>query len=179
MNTGALLCFISFSIKERSRNVSFCFIYNVLWIHLVASNQKEVPFLQEDAHVWWMFRGFAPTDVEEPSPEHLGRVRPAELQVYRPQYSVNLVHRKQQKPSSIIRIHRSIGADGPPNPPAPTPGAPCLVSEQLALSHRCAHSRYVANLSPSTLSLSPLSIPLCPLKPFPSLSLFLAVSLTV
>lgn len=64
-------------------------------------------------------------------------------------------------------------------PPPPPPRAPCLVSEQLAPSHRCAHSRYVANRSPSALSLSPLSIPLCPLKPFPSLSLFLAGSLTV
>lgn len=62
----------------------------------------------------------------------------------------------------------------PPPPPTHTlpPCAPCLVSDQLALSHRCAHSRSVANLSPSAPSLSLLYRFCCvPLKLF-LLSLF-------
>lgn len=74
-------------------------------------------------------------------------------------------------------FHPLIGADDPPPhiPAHPPLSAPCLVSEQLGRSHQCAHSRYVANLSPAALPLFPLSILLCPIKPSPSRSLSLPV----
>lgn len=75
-------------------------------------------------------------------------------------------------------LHLLATASSPGLPPidrshdSPPPHAPCLVSEQLGRSHQCAHSRYVANLSPAALPLFLLSILLCPIKPFPPRSLF-------